>query len=188
MNMTLTMSTPMRNGRLDAIETVIGPSAIVKIRTGAPPATVATASTGTVLATLNLPSDYLAAASGGVKSKSGTWQDSAADAAGQAGHFELCESDGTTVHIRGRADVNYANSQNVSVGERRVASGNVYTVTTAGTTATTGGGPTGTGTGISDGTAVFAYTEPAEMVLDNTNIAVGQQVTITSFDLTDGNA
>ncbi len=33
---------------------------------------------GTVLATINLPSDWMAAASGGVKSMSGTWTDSSA--------------------------------------------------------------------------------------------------------------
>ncbi len=41
------------------------------------------------------------------------------------------------------------------------ANGNLYKCTTAGTTAATGTGPAGTGTGIADGTAVWAYVSPA---------------------------
>jgi len=71
--MTLQFSTTVRNARLDAIETAIGAGAILKIRTGSVPANCAAADSGTALATLNLPSDYMAAASGGSKAKSGTW-------------------------------------------------------------------------------------------------------------------
>lgn len=98
--MALTFSTALRTARVQAIETEAGVSAIIKIRTGAPPATVATASTGTVLATVTLPSDWATTANG-VLTKSGTWQDLAADSAGTAGHYELVKSDGTTVVLRG---------------------------------------------------------------------------------------
>lgn len=99
--MTVQLSTAVRNARLDAIETTISTSAILKIRTGAQPATCATADSGTVLATLNLPSDYLAAASSGSKAKSGTWEDTSADASGTAAHWRLYASDGTTCHAQG---------------------------------------------------------------------------------------
>src|ERR1044071_3349370 len=99
--MTLQYSTSIRNAQLDAIETTVGTSAVLKIRTGAPPADVATADSGTVLATLSLPSDWLAAASSGSKAKSGTWQDTSADATGTAAHFRLYASDGTTCHMQG---------------------------------------------------------------------------------------
>ena len=99
--MAVQLSVAVRNARLDAIETAIGTLAVLKIRTGAQPATVATADSGTVLATLNLPSDYLAAASGGTKAKSGTWEDLSADAAGTAAHFRIYASDGTTAHFQG---------------------------------------------------------------------------------------
>jgi len=99
--MALTLSTAVRNAILDAIETVIGTSAKLKIRTGAAPSNVGAASTGTVLATLDLPSDWMAAASGGTKAKSGTWQDTSADGTGTAAHYEITASDGTTVHLRG---------------------------------------------------------------------------------------
>lgn len=50
----------------------------------------------------------------------------------------------------------WAASAAVSLGNQRANGGNVYTCTTAGTTAASGG-PTGTGTGIVDGTAAWSY-------------------------------
>lgn len=135
--MALQLSTAVRNARLDTIESTIGTSAIMKIRTGSAPADCGTADSGTVLATLSLPSDWMAAASGGSKAKSGTWQDASADATGTAGHFRIYDSGGTTCGIQGTV------------------------------TATGGGG---------------------DLTLDNTSIATGQTVTITTFTLTDGNA
>lgn len=99
--MTVQLSTTVRNARLDAIETAIGASAVLKIRTGAAPANCAAADSGTVLATLNLPSDWMAAASSGSKAKSGTWEDLTADATGTAAHWRLYASDGTTCHAQG---------------------------------------------------------------------------------------
>lgn len=99
--MALQYSVAVRNAKLDAVETAIGVSAILKILTGAPPANCAATDTGTVLATLNLPSDWMAAASAGSKAKSGTWEDTSADATGTAGHFRLFASDGTTCHAQG---------------------------------------------------------------------------------------
>jgi hypothetical protein len=95
------LSASARNGLLDAIETAAGTSAILKIRTGAQPADCATADSGTVLAILTLPSDWMAAASGGTKAMSGTWQDTSADATGTAAHFRIYDSAGTTCHIQG---------------------------------------------------------------------------------------
>lgn len=135
--MAVRMSITVRNAELDAIETAIGTGAVLKIRTGAPPTNIGDADSGTVLATLSLPSDWMAAASSGSKAKSGTWEDASADAAGVAGHFRVYASDGTTQHIQGTV------------------------------TATGGGG---------------------DMTLDNTSIALAQQVTITAFTLTAGNA
>lgn len=99
--MAIQLSVACRNARLDAIESTIGTSAVLKIRTGAAPADVATADSGTVLATLSLPSDWMAAASSGSKAKSGTWQDTSADASGTAAHFRIYASDGSTAHIQG---------------------------------------------------------------------------------------
>jgi len=100
------LSTAVRNARLDQIETTIGASAVVKIRSGAPPANCAAADSGTVLATFNLASDWAGAASGGSKSFSGTpIQDASADNTGTAGHFRLYAADGTTCHMQGSVSV-----------------------------------------------------------------------------------
>lgn len=99
--MAIKFSDVVRNARLDAIETAIGTSAILEIRSGSAPANVAAARTGTVLVTMPLPSDYMAAASAGAKAMSGTWQDTAADAGGTAGYFTIYASNGTTAHIQG---------------------------------------------------------------------------------------
>lgn len=98
--MALQLSVDVRNASLDAIETAIGASPTLEIRTGAAPASCAAADTGTVIATLALPADWMAAASGGSKALSGTWQDASADAAGTAGHFRV-KSSGGAVHMQG---------------------------------------------------------------------------------------
>lgn len=126
----------VRNARLDVIESTIGTAPILKILSGSVEANCAAAETGTVLATMTLPSDWMAAASSASKSLSGTWQDTSADATGTAGHFRLYDSTGTTCEIQGTV------------------------------TATGGGG---------------------DITLDNTSIAAGQSVTITSFTITTGN-
>lgn len=94
-------SITVNNARLDAIETTIGTAPILRIRSGSAPANCAATRSGTVLASLTLPSDWMAAASSGSKAKSGTWQDTSADATGTAGHFEIMDSTGTTCHMQG---------------------------------------------------------------------------------------
>lgn len=99
--MSIQLSVAVRNARLDVIETTTGTSAILRIRTGAQPANCAATRSGTVVATVNLPSDWMAAASGGAKAMSGTWSDTSADAAGTAAHFEIMDTAGTTCHLQG---------------------------------------------------------------------------------------
>lgn len=94
--MATNLSVAGRNAMLDALEVEAGTSPIMEIRSGAKPTACADANAGTVLATLPLPSDWMAAASGGTKAKAGTWQDTAADASGTAAHARIFKSDGTT--------------------------------------------------------------------------------------------
>ena len=133
--MAIQYSTTVRNAQLDSLETTISTGPTLTIFSGAAPANCATANSGTVLASMTLPSDWMAAASSGSKAKNGTWEDTSADAAGTAGHFRIHQ--GATCHIQGTI------------------------------TATSGGG---------------------DMELDNTSIASGQQVTISTFTVTAGNA
>jgi hypothetical protein len=127
----------LRDNQANQIESTIGTTPKLQIRTGAPPANCATADSGSLLCEITLPSDWLTAASGnGQVSKNGTWQANAS-AAGTAGHFRIKDSGGTVTHIQGTV------------------------------TATGGGG---------------------DMTVDNTSIANGQQVTVTAFSITRGNA
>lgn len=126
--MTIQLSVAVRNARLDAIETAIGTSAILKIRSGSVPATCATADAGTVLATVNCPSDYLAAASSGSKAKSGTWEDTSADASGTAAHFRLYASDGTTCHLQGTVTVT-GGGGDMTVDNVSFAAAQAFTIT-----------------------------------------------------------
>jgi len=133
--MAIQLSVAARNASLDSFETTAGAAAKLQIRTGAQPANCAAAASGTLLAELTLPSDWLAAASAGAKALAGSWSGSGA-AAGTAAHFRIVDNAGTTCHMQGSV------------------------------TATGGGG---------------------DMTLDNTSIAVGQAVQVTSFTLTAGN-
>lgn len=126
--MTIQLSVAVRNARLDAIETAIGVSAILKIRSGSVPATCATADAGTVLATVNCPSDYLAAASSGSKAKSGTWEDTSADATGTAAHFRLYASDGTTCHLQGTVTIT-GGGGDMTVDNTSFAAAQAFTIT-----------------------------------------------------------
>nr|WP_153321322.1 hypothetical protein [Sinorhizobium medicae] len=121
-------STAVRNAKLDAVETAIGVSAVLKIRTGAPPANCATADSGTVLATCSLPADWMAGASGGTKAKSGTWEDTSADAAGTAGHYRIYASDGTTCHAQGTVTAT-GGGGDMTVDNTSFAAGQAFTVT-----------------------------------------------------------
>ena len=126
--MAVQLSTTVRNARLDAIETAIGTTPILRIRTGAQPANCAAARTGTVLATVNLPSDWMAAASGGSKALAGTWQDASADAAGTAAHFEIMDSAGTTCHLQGSVTAT-GGGGDMTVDNVVFAAAQVYNVT-----------------------------------------------------------
>jgi hypothetical protein len=112
--MAFQFSVRCRNAALDAVETTIGASPTLEIRSGAPPANCAASATGTVLATLPLPADWAAAASGGAKALLGTWQDISADAAGTAGHFRVnagaaCDIQGTVTATGGGGDMTLDN-------------------------------------------------------------------------------
>lgn len=126
--MALQYSVAVRNARLDVVESTIGTSAVLKIRTGTVPATCATADAGTVVATCSLPSDWMAAASSGTKALSGTWSDSSADATGTAAHFRIYASDGTTCGIQGTVTVT-GGGGDMTVDNTSFVSGQAFSVT-----------------------------------------------------------
>jgi hypothetical protein len=120
--MTIQLHQNVQNALLDAIENNIGTSPVLKIRSGAAPTHVTDADSGTVLATLNLPTDWMAGASGGTKDKSGTWQDASADAGGTAQHWRLydsgavCRMQGTVTAVGGGGDIEIV-STTITLGE-----------------------------------------------------------------------
>lgn len=129
--MTLQLSVAVRNARLDAIESTIGTSAVLKIYdlTAGAPANCAASITGTVLATLTLPSDWMAAASSGSKALNGTWQDTSADNAGTADFFRLFASDGTTCGAQGTVTAT-GGGGDMTVDNAVFAVGQSFSVTT----------------------------------------------------------
>lgn len=128
-------SVGLRNAMANAYETYIGTGPIMKLRSGAKPANAAAADSGTVLATIALPADWMGDAVAGVKALIGLWRDTGADAAGTVGHYRLYKSDGVTCDEQG-------------------------------TVTLTGGG--------------------GDMTMDNTTLTAGQQVDVTSFNMSVG--
>lgn len=127
--MTIQLGTTVRNARLDTIETTVGTSPVLTIRTGAQPATCATANSGTVLATLTLPSDWMSAASAGAKALLGTWQDTSADAAGTAAHFRIHDSGATVCHLQGSVTAT-GGGGDMTLDNAVLAAGQSFSITT----------------------------------------------------------
>lgn len=134
--MAFQFSTDARNAALDAIETNIGTGPILRIRSGTVPAACATADAGTALASMTLPSDWLAAASGGSKALSGTWEDTSADATGTAAHFRIYDSGGTVCDIQGTVTVT-GGGGDMTLDSVSITAGQAVTIT--GFTITAGG-------------------------------------------------
>jgi hypothetical protein len=123
--MALQLSIGVRNARLDSIETTVSTSPKLQIRTGAAPADCATADSGSLLAEISLPSDWMAAASAGAKAKSGTWS-VAASGTGTAGHFRIKDTAGTNTHVQGTCGIG---SGDLQLDNTSIASGQTVTVT-----------------------------------------------------------
>lgn len=140
--MAIAISTALRNHIVNSIVNAAAginfDGGVLEIRSGAAPGPNA-ADAGTLLASITLPADAFDAAATGQADKLGTWEDTAADAAGTAAHFRIKQA-GDTGGASGGTD-------------ERIE----------GTVTATGGG--------------------GDIELDNTSIAAGQQVTITSFNV-----
>ena len=134
--MSIKMSVALRNARANIVEETMSGYPRLKFYSGPPPASCADPATGTLLATITCPFDWMSAASGGVVAKLGTWA-TAAVAAGTIGHFRLYDYYLTTCHMQGLV------------------------------TATGDGG---------------------DMTVNTTTIAIGQNITVTAFEWTEGQA
>lgn len=103
--MDLQYSVSVNNARLDAVESTIGTNVSILIYTGPKPANCAAAPTGSLLVAINLPADWMSAASNAAKAKNGTWSGTATGT-GTAGHWRLCNGSPTDVcQAQGSIDV-----------------------------------------------------------------------------------
>ena len=119
--MALSFTTTLRNNRLDEITGEAGASALLRIYSGTPPASVGTALSGnTLLAELTCNGTFAPAASGGVLTLNSITDDASADATGTATFFRIYKSNGTSEVLQGTvgtsgADMNF-NSVSFSTG------------------------------------------------------------------------
>jgi len=129
--MALQYSVAVNNARLDQIETTIGTNVSLLIYSGLPPATCAAAPTGTLLVAINLPADWMAAASGASKAKTGTWSGTAV-ATGTAGYFRICNGSPTDVaQIQGVIETTGGSpTGDMGLDNTSISSGQTVTVST----------------------------------------------------------
>jgi len=127
-------SVNVNNARLDAIETTIGGTALMRLYTGAAPANCAATATGGTVATLTLPADWMAGASSGSKAKTGTWSGTAT-ASGTVGYYRILDAAGTNAHIQGSVSTSGAelNFDNNIINNGQVITISTYTITAANT-------------------------------------------------------
>jgi hypothetical protein len=123
--MAVQRSVTSRNASLDAHETAVGTSPLLRIYTGAQPADCAAAASGTLLVEMALPSDWLANASSGSKAKAGTWS-GIGIAEGVAGHYRITNTAGDTAHEQGSCGIGTGDMQ---LDNTNIATGQTVTVT-----------------------------------------------------------
>lgn len=125
-------TTTVNNARLDAIETSIGTAPNLLIYTGGVPSGGPSAApTGSLLVSIALPSDWMAAASSGTKAKSGTWS-ATASGTGTAGYFRITNGSPTDVgQIQGNIDTTGSSpTPDMGLDNTSISSGQTVTVST----------------------------------------------------------
>lgn len=124
--MAVQYSVPVNNARLDQVEVIIGTAARLRLFAGTAPANCAAADSGTLLADIALPSDWMAAAASASKAKTGTWSGTASAGAGATPtHFRITNSAGTVVGMQGSAGIGAGDLQ----VDGTITSGQTFTVT-----------------------------------------------------------
>ena len=126
--MTVQFSVRVRNARLDAIEATTGASPKLRIYSGAMPANCAAAPTGTLIAEITCPTDWLEAASNGSKVLSGSWTVAATNA-GTAGYYRIYDSAGTNCDEQGNITAT-GGGGSMTVDNTSIAAAQTVTVTT----------------------------------------------------------
>jgi hypothetical protein len=94
--MTIQFAQSTAHAMLDAIETDIGGSPVLYLRSGAQPANCAAADSGTLIATIAMAADAFSNASAWAKAIGATISDLSADNAGTLGHWRIKTSGAVT--------------------------------------------------------------------------------------------
>lgn len=133
---TLQLSVRARNALLDAIESGISTAPFLELRAGALPADCAAVSTGALLSRDALPSDWMNAASGGTKTKNGTWTATGLTgiATTNIGYFriygfgspDMCDMQGDVTATGGGGAMTV---DNISLAAAQVVTINTFTLT-----------------------------------------------------------
>jgi hypothetical protein len=96
-------------------ETFLGTNPVLELRSGTAPVSCESADTGTVLATISLPTDWMTAPSNGSISQQGSWS-GVGGASGIAAHYRLknsggvCHEQGTVYQTGGTGDLELDNT------------------------------------------------------------------------------
>ena len=125
--MAIQLGTALRDAMIGTYETTVGASPKLQIRSGAVPANCAAADSGTLLAEITLPADWMTAASGGSISLNGTWTGTGA-AAGTAAHYRLKNNAGSTTHEQGTVTAT-GGGGDLTVDNTSIAAAQVVNVT-----------------------------------------------------------
>jgi len=192
-------SVAARNAELSGVSTTLGASSQILLYTGAVPANVAAAASGTLVATFS--GLTYGAPSAGAMSLSGTATATAgAGNTGAIGYFRAATSGGTA-HVQGLAGM----VQTLTTSAATAANNGVLTFASSVDTTKIAVGMGVSGTGVPSGATVAAIsgstvtlsapstagvasnatiTFSPEMTLDNFNVVSGQSITLNSLTLT----
>lgn len=195
-------SSGTRDDMNTALISRLGASGRCRLYTGAMPANCAAARTGTLLADIILPATPLQTASGVLSKTASAWS-VAAVAAGVAGYYSLINNGTSECIEQGEVSQQYSMTTTASTA----ANGNALTVASTTNLAV---GMQVSGTGIPTGCRIAAIPSGTSVVLDktstagvangasitfghvmtidNSTLAIGQTVTVTSYSVTQGNA
>jgi hypothetical protein len=120
----------LQTARAALLETVIGPNPIWDFYSGPPPANITDPPSGTLLATLYLPADWLSDPVAGVANQVGSWQTdgSGAVGSGSPGYFRIYNSSKTVCWLQGTVgrDVTGSPSTNITSGSQAKVVGWVW--------------------------------------------------------------
>lgn len=180
--MTTTYAASTKTARMNAVVTDIGTSGKLKLLTAAD-AILASATLAATAGTVSGDTLTLSDANGATAGILNT----TASAAGKAAKAIITTSadatkiSGWTVGLTSTAAPAWAVTTAYALNAKVTNGANQYIATTGGTS-TTGGGPTGTGTGITDGTVVWNYYSPAgaDVQMDSIEFNIGQAIQVNA--------